>query len=220
MFERYSVSSCHQREKNTSRPRHSRATGPAPSCAPCSNAVRNIAKFSEILVTPMPSDCMHSSLTISSIEPLGDWGDRRIRSSEAPLVPHGTSDSIATTSSFPAALCTASTSRQSPSAGSPSRPSAIEKPRSLSVSLHASARAITWAISSLPRSRWRRIRTVAPARRARVTACRTARMSGPESRKVSGYRIASSPSCKALRPARRKASAPVELAPITPGAQP
>ncbi len=46
-------------------------------------------------------------------------------------------------------------------------------------------------------------------------ACR-----GPDSRKLSGYRIASSPSCKALRPAARNASAAVELAPITPGAQP
>ena len=56
-------------------------------------------------------------------------------------------------------------------------------------------------------SRWRRIRTVSPARRARVTACRTARMSGPDSRKPSGYRIASSPSCSALSPAARNASA-------------
>jgi hypothetical protein len=125
---------------------------------------------------------MHSSLTINSIVPLGDCGERRIRSSETPLVPHGTSDSMATTLSF----CTASTSRQSPSAGSPTRPSAIEKPRSLSVSRQASARLTTRVISSRPMSRWRRIRTVAPARRARVTAWRMARMSGPDSRKFSG----------------------------------
>ena len=73
----------------------------------------------------------------------------------------------------------ASTSRQSPSAGSPSRPSAIEKPRSVSVSRQSSARLMAKAISSGDRSRWRRMRTVRPARRARVTACRTGFMSGP-----------------------------------------
>ena len=156
----------------------------------------------------MSSACRHSSLTISSMVPLGDWGERRIRSSDAPLVPHGTSDSIATTSAcIPPAPLTASTSRQSPSAGSPRRPSAIEKPRSVSVSRHASARLMTWAISSVPMSRCRRIRTVGPARRARVTAWRTGLISGPDSRKLSGCRIASSPSSSALRPASRNACA-------------
>ena len=55
MFDRYSVSSCHHREKNTSSARHSRATGPAPSCAPSSNAERNMAKFSEMRLMPMSS---------------------------------------------------------------------------------------------------------------------------------------------------------------------
>jgi hypothetical protein len=150
MFDRYKVSSCHQREKNTNRARHSRAIGPAPSWAPSSKADRNIAKFSEMRVTPMSSACRHSSLTINSMVPLGDWGERRIRSSDTPLVPHGTRDSIATTSDSP---CTASASRQSPSAGSPSRPSAIEKPRSVSVSRQASARSMTSASSSVDRSR-------------------------------------------------------------------
>ncbi len=138
----------------------------------------------------MPSDCMHSSLTINSMVPLGDWGERRIRSSDAPLLPHGTNDSIATTSAVPSPPAplfrTASTSRQSPSAGSPRRPRAIEKPRSSSVSRHASARLTTWAISSVPMSRCLRIRTPAPARRARVTAWRTARMSGPGQPEIVG----------------------------------
>ena len=228
MFDRYRVSSCHHREKKTSSQRHSRATGPAPSCAPCSNADRNIAKLSEMRVTPMSSACRHSSLTINSMVPLGDCGERRITSSEAPLLPHGTNESMATTvpsteslrSCPPISPRTASTSRQSPSAGSPRRPSAIENPRSVSVSRQASAWAITSAICSLDSSRCLRIRTVTPARRARVTAWRTARMSGPESRKESGCRIASSPSWIALSPAARKASAPPTLAPMTPGAHP
>ena len=62
------------------------------------------------------------------------------------------------------AVRSASTSRQSPSAGSPSRPSAMEKPRSVSVSRQASARDVTCAISSAAMSRWRRTRTVSPAR--------------------------------------------------------
>ena len=41
---------------------------------------------------------------MSSVVPLGDCGERRIRSSETPLRPHGTSDSIATTVPFHAAL--------------------------------------------------------------------------------------------------------------------
>ena len=55
MFDQFWVSSCHHR-KNTSNARHSR-TGPAPSWAPCSKADRNIAKFSEIRLTPMVSAC-------------------------------------------------------------------------------------------------------------------------------------------------------------------
>ena len=183
MLERYSVSSCHHREKNTRSARHSRAIGPAPSRAPSSNADRNIAKFSEIRLIPKRSDCMFSSLTISSMVPLGDSGERRIKSSDTPVLPHGTNESIATTSPSPRK---ASTSRQSPSAASPNRPSAIENPRSVSVSRQSSARAITFVISSAGMSRCRRIRTVNPARRALVTAWRTARMLGPESRNLSG----------------------------------
>ncbi|CAG7017243.1 hypothetical protein PICSAR181_01480 [Mycobacterium avium subsp. paratuberculosis] len=200
MFERYRVSSCHHREKNSSNPRHSRATGPAPSWAPCSNADRNIAKFSEMRVIPRLSAFNASSLTISSMVPLGELGDRRIKSSDTPVVPHGTSDSIATT--LPSRSM-ASTSRQSPSAGSPSRPSAMEKPRSVWVSRQASARAMVSAIASGEMSRCRRIRTVNPARRARVTAWRTPRMSGPDSLNSEVRRMASSPSSSALRPASR-----------------
>ena len=97
MLERYSVSSCHQREKNTRNARHNRAIGPAPSRAPSSKAERNIAKLSEIRVMPKRSACMLSSLTISSMVPFGESGERRIRSSDTPVVPHGTSDSIAMT---------------------------------------------------------------------------------------------------------------------------
>ena len=217
MFERYSVSNCHQREKNSRNPRHSRATGPAPSCAPCSNADRNMAKFNEIRLMPMRSACRASSLTMSSMVPLGECGERRMRSSETPLRPHGTSDSIATTVSSGEM---ASTRRQSPSAGSPSRPSAIEKPRSESVSRQASARSVTCAISPGSMSECRRTRTVSPARRARVTAWRTPRISRPDSPNWDVCRIASSPSSSAFRPASRNALAPAELAPILPGVQP
>lgn len=51
-LDRYSASSCHQREKNTSTERHSRSTGPAPIRAPSSNTERNTAKFNEIRVIP------------------------------------------------------------------------------------------------------------------------------------------------------------------------
>ncbi|COY44656.1 Uncharacterised protein [Mycobacterium tuberculosis] len=99
---------------------------------------------------PRLSACKASSLTISSIVPFGDCGERRIKSRETPVVPHGTSDSIASTW-----LCgsIASTSRQSESAGSPRRPSAIEKPRSVSVSRQESARVMVCAISSSAMSR-------------------------------------------------------------------
>src|SRR5271166_1889444 len=97
MFERYSVSNCHQREKNTKNPRHNRATGPAPSWAPCSNADRNIAKFSEIRLMPMRSACRARLLDVSLNVPLGESGDRHIKSSETAVRPHGTSESMATT---------------------------------------------------------------------------------------------------------------------------
>ena len=46
-LERYSASSCHQREKNSSTERQIRRIGPAPIRAPSSNTERNTAKFSE-----------------------------------------------------------------------------------------------------------------------------------------------------------------------------
>ena len=208
MFDRYSVSSCHQREKNTSSARHSRATGPAPSWSPSSNAERNMAKLSEMRLMPMSSPCRHSSLTISSLVPFGDWGDRRIRSSDAPLVPHGTSDSIATTASL--------ARRRRPEwprpAGSRRRRIAESAECHRETALGLGVAPVVGslddrAISSGDRSRWRRMRTVRPARRARVTACRTGFMSGPDSLNLSGCRIASSPSSSALRPASRNACA-------------
>ncbi len=75
------------------------------------------------------------------------------------MLPQGTSDSIATTSS---SRSTASTKRHSPSAGSPSRPSAMENPRSEWVSRQALAREMMSAISSAEMSRCRRMRTVNP----------------------------------------------------------
>ena len=96
----------------------------------------------------------------------------------------------------------------------------MENPRSEWVSRQALAREMVSAISSAEMSRCRRMRTVRPARRARVTAWRTPRMSEPDSLKSEVRKIASSPSSRALRPRSRKAWAPCELAPITPGAQP
>ena len=124
----------------------------------------------------------HSSATMNSMTPLGALRSRRIRSSEMPSVPHGTKDSSAII--LPSAS-NASTSRQSPSSGSPSRSSAIEKPRSVSVSRQASARSMTSSISSSERAEWRRTRKVAPVRRTRLTACRVTRISRP-SRSKSG----------------------------------
>jgi len=57
--------------RTISRPPPQPGDRPAPSCAPSSKADRNIAKFNEIRVTPMSSACRHSSLTISSLVPLG-----------------------------------------------------------------------------------------------------------------------------------------------------
>ncbi len=56
-----------------------------------------MAKFNEIRAMPMRSACSASSLTMSSMVPLGDCGERRIKSRDTPLGPQGTSESIATT---------------------------------------------------------------------------------------------------------------------------
>ncbi len=115
-FERYSASSCHQREKKTSTERQMRRIGPAPMREPSSNTERNTAKLSETRTTPISSERVANSETINSTTPLGAVGLRRIRSSETPFGPHGTSESMPTTlsSSVPSPM-TASTRRQSPS---------------------------------------------------------------------------------------------------------
>ncbi|SIJ21597.1 Uncharacterised protein [Mycobacteroides abscessus subsp. abscessus] len=138
-------------------------------------------------------------------------------SRDTPLVPHGTRDSMATGSPVESI---ASTNRQSPSVESPNRPSAIEKPRSVLPSRHRSALTMICFVSSALSSRWRRMRTDSPERRARLTACRTAAICGPEIENERGYKMASSPSSSALSPCSRYASAPSALAPMTAGAQP
>ncbi len=90
---------------------------------------------------------------MNSMTPFSASGARRIRSSERPCVPHGLNESIALTWPF---LSIASTSTQRPSAGSPSRPSAIEKPRSVSVSRQAVASRDSSFISSSGMSACRR----------------------------------------------------------------
>ena len=173
-----------------------RRIGPAPIRPPSSNTDRNTAKFNEIRATSPESA---NSDTIVSITPFGAAGLRRIRSSDAPVRPHGTSDSMP---SAAPSVPTASTSRQSPSVESPSRPSAMENPRSVSVSRHSSAWATIVRISSAGMSRWRRIRTVTPCLWTRLTAWRTGFISGPLSENPLHAMIASSPSCSTVSPAR------------------
>ena len=156
-LDRYSDSSWNQREKNSSSRRHSRSTGPAPIRAPSSNTARNTAKLSEIRSTPSFGAPSTSPATMNSISPLSDLRSRRIRSRDRPLVPHGANERTAASRPCPSS---ASTSTHCPSAGSPRRPSAIEKPRSVSVSRHFAASSMMCAISAGEISACRRIRTV------------------------------------------------------------
>ena len=182
--------------------------------APSSNTARNTAKFSETRSTPSRGPSFTSAATMYSISPLSDSRSRRIRSSDRPWRPHGENDSSAIgTPSGPSA----STSTHCPSVGSPSRPSAIEKPRSASVSRQASASRTAWAMSGGGMSACRRMRAVYPARSMRCTAWRTGRISRPSRLKSRTSMIASSPSSRTFRPARRYAVAPSSPAPITAG---
>ena len=155
-------------------PRHSRATGPG---AELRALLERRPEHREVQRDPGDADALRpagsSSLTISSMVPLGDCGERRIRSSDTPLVPHGTSDSIATT--FVLARSTASTSRQSPSARITE---AAQRHREAALGL-----GVAPGVGPLddrrpsPRRRGRGAGASArsdPARRARVTAWRTA----------------------------------------------
>jgi hypothetical protein len=130
--------------KNSRIERATRMNGPAPMRPPASNTSRNMAKFSEIRSTPSCREPATRFATMNSTIPFSAAGSRRMRSRESPCTPHGTSDSTARSWPSPS---TASTSTQVPSAGSPSRPSAIEKPRSSLVSRHASACSETAAMS-------------------------------------------------------------------------
>ncbi len=198
----YSDSIWKNLEPNISTEYPKRMIGPAPICGPCSKNARNAAKLRETSVMPNCSELRHSSETIVSTTPLGPERSRRIRSSDAPRRPHGTKDSMPTTLSLgvPSSM-TASTSRHSSSARSPSRDSAIAKPRSSSVSRHSFARAMTFCISASSMSACRRMRTVTPARRVRVTACRTAFIAGPLRLYSRVWMIASSPMFRVTKPA-------------------
>ena len=132
---RYSDSSCHHREPITRKRRHSRSTGPAPIRSPCSNAARNIAKFSESRSTPsvrarsiergdheLGDPVVHRAVAAHQVErePVGAPRDERQqrRAARRPASKH-------------------STSTQLPSAGSPSRP---ERHREAALGLRVRAR--------------------------------------------------------------------------------
>lgn len=134
---------------------------------------------------------------MNSVTPFSASGERRMTSREAPRRPQGTKVS---SPRIEPSGATAVTMRQRPSAGSPSRPSAIEKPRSVSLPRHASARRTTSSTSCGARSANRRTWAVYPARRTRVTAWRIGFMSRPESENESASRIASSPRARARSP--------------------
>ena len=93
---------------------------------------------------------------MNSIRPFSESRSRRIRSSESPCGPQGTKLSSALNSPSPSKH---SSIMHWPSAGSPSRPSAMEKPRSVAPSRQSSALRSSSSISSAGMSAWRRIRT-------------------------------------------------------------
>ena len=192
--------------------------GPAPTSAPRSNASRNIAKFSDTRPAPNAVARSASDATMSSTSPLSAVGSRRIRSSDTPVRPHGTK--LRNARSCPSPSC-ASTSTQSASSWSPSRPSAIEKPRSSPPSpRHCAAAASSAANCAASRDPCLVTRVVYPLRCSRVTDCRTAFIPGPVSENVRMSRIASSPISHAVSPASVYASAPVVPAPMTASDQP
>ena len=150
--------------------------------------------------------------------PFSESRSRRIRSSDSPSAPHGTKCSSPRSS--PAAS-RHSTTTAWPSARSPKRPSAIEKPaldRAVAplVGVRPHASPGSRRRGRRPGGRSRR----SPARSHRDTACRTPRMLRPSSENSATCRIASSPSSRASIPARWNASAPRSLAASTAGTQP
>ena len=142
----------------------------------------------------------HSSATMNSMTPLGALRSRRIRSSEMPSVPHGTNDSSAIS------LPSRRTPRPAGSRRPPGRragPSAIEKPRSVSVSRQASARWMICCHLLVGQGRsGGGAGSVAPVRSTRLTAWRVTRMSRPSRSNLVTCRIASSPSSSAPDRAR------------------
>ena len=95
-FASYSDSSC-QKRLPIDRMRSARRTPmPAPTLSAPVNTERNIAKLSDTSRTPRSDAASASAATIASLTPLGAFGERRIRSSDSPRMPHGTNDCSAT----------------------------------------------------------------------------------------------------------------------------
>ena len=158
-----------------------------------------------------------SPATMNSIVPLGASGERRITSREIPVRPHGTNESKPTI--CPSAAC-ADTSRHRPSAGSPRRFRAIEKPRSTLPCRHWSAYCCICFSSWSLRSRWRRMRRLYPAFRTRWQACRTCVSDVLFRLNLSVVSTASSPMRVMLSPSLAKARAPASLTLIAAGTHP
>ncbi len=158
--------------------RHSRSTGPAPIRSP---SLERGPEHGEVQRDPLDAErrgrAATSAATMNSVSPLSAVRSRRIRSSESPsAAPRHERQQRRAAS--PVGRRSASTSTQSPSAGSPSRHSAMEKPRSVSVSRQASARSTTSRHLARPAARaCRRIRDgVARTARPGCTAWRTGRI--------------------------------------------
>ncbi len=155
----YSDSIWNQRDRNTSSPRQARSTGPAPIRSPRASAERNIAKFSDTRRTPIAGTAWSAATISSSFRPGSAARSRRISSSEMPSSPQGTKCSTALRSSplSPSSgALWAVTTTQASSPGSPNRPSAIEKPRSVSVPRQRAAASAIRSRSSRPSSETRR----------------------------------------------------------------
>src|SRR5215472_1371821 len=149
----YSDSIWNQRDMNSSVRRQARSTGPAPIRSPRSSAARNAAKFSETRLTPRAWAFLMVSTIRKSLRPGCALLSRRIRSRESPSLPQGTKCKIAR--STPSSVAVAITQFSSP--GAPTRPSAMEKPRSVGLPRQESACLIRRLISARGMSPIRRI---------------------------------------------------------------
>ena len=189
---------------------------PAPTLSAPENTDRNIAKFSETCRTPRSGAASTRAATMASLTPLGAAGDRRMRSRESPRVPHGTKDC---TAQIAPSLARTMTATQRPSARSPRRLSAIEKPRSGSSPRHCSARRTISSRVLAGRSACRSTVMSQSAARTRAPARLTGRMARPSRVNRSTSTTASSPRLRARRPAATYAVAPCSDADRTPGCQ-